>query len=123
MPRTILTVDDSATMRKMVSFVFKSLGHTVVEAEDGDVALPLVQQQNFDLIISDVNMPNLDGIEFTRRVRQLPGRGQVPILLLTTESDPAKKSEGKAAGATGWIVKPFTADQLKAVFAKLFPQG
>jgi two-component system, chemotaxis family, chemotaxis protein CheY len=123
MPRTILTVDDSATMRKMVSFVFKGLGHTVMEADDGDVGLNLVKQHPFDLIISDVNMPRLDGIEFTRQVRQLPGCSSVPILLLTTESDPAKKSLGKAAGATGWIVKPFTADQLKAVFTKLFPHG
>jgi two-component system, chemotaxis family, chemotaxis protein CheY len=123
MPRTILTVDDSATMRKMVSFVFKGLGHTVMEADDGDVGLNLVKQHSFDLIISDVNMPRLDGIEFTRQVRQIPGCSSVPILLLTTESDPAKKSLGKAAGATGWIVKPFTADQLKAVYAKLFPHG
>lgn len=121
MPKTILTVDDAATMRRMVSFTLKSAGHEILEAPDGDIALGVLQTRSVDLVITDVNMPNMSGIELTRRLRALPRFGRTPIILLTTESDPNKKAEGKAAGATGWIVKPFTQDQLLAIVAKLFP--
>lgn len=121
MGKKILTVDDAATMRKMVSFTLRGAGHETIEAPDGSVALRLLQSQPVDLVITDVNMPVMDGIELTRQLRALPSFGRIPILLLTTESDPAKKAAGKAAGATGWIVKPFSQEQLLAIIAKLFP--
>jgi two-component system chemotaxis response regulator CheY len=121
MPKTILTVDDAATMRKMVSFTLKSAGHEILEAADGAIALSVLQSRPVDLVITDVNMPNMGGIELTRRLRSLPRFGRTPIILLTTESDPNKKAEGRAAGATGWIVKPFTQEQLLAIVAKLIP--
>jgi two-component system chemotaxis response regulator CheY len=121
MPKTILTVDDAATMRKMVSFTLRAAGHEVLEAADGAVALNVLQTRSVDLVITDVHMPNMNGIELTRKLRTLPSFGRRPIILLTTESDPGKKAEGRAAGATGWIVKPFGQEQLLAVVAKLFP--
>jgi len=121
MGRTILTVDDAATMRKMVSFTLKAAGHEVLEAQDGVVALDVVRGRPVDLVITDVHMPNMNGIELTRQLRAHPGFGRTPILLLTTESDPGKKAEGRAAGATGWIVKPFSQDQLLAVVSKVLP--
>ncbi|EDY83587.1 hypothetical protein VDG1235_3214 [Verrucomicrobiia bacterium DG1235] len=119
--KRILTVDDAATMRKMVGFTLKSAGHQVLEAADGIEAFDTVQRNQVDLVITDVNMPRMDGIELTRRLRTLPAYRSVPIVLLTTESDPAKKSAGRAAGATGWIVKPFSQDQLLAVVSKVLP--
>lgn len=123
MARNIITVDDSSTIRRMVSFTFKGAGHQVFEAEDGVAGLAVLKSQPIDLIITDVNMPNMGGLEFTRQARTLPQYTATPIILLTTENDPAKKAEGKAAGATGWIVKPFTPEQLLAVLTKLFPNG
>jgi two-component system chemotaxis response regulator CheY len=93
----------------------------VLEAEDGVAALSLLGQRKVDLIITDVHMPRMDGIEFTRQARLLPGSRTTPILLLTTESDPTVKARGRAAGATGWIVKPFKQDELIAVVAKVLP--
>jgi two-component system chemotaxis response regulator CheY len=121
MKKTILTVDDAATMRKMVSFTLKAVGHEIVEAADGVDALTRIQSCSVDLVITDINMPNMNGIELTRRLRALPSFTKTPILLLTTESDPAKKAEGRAAGATGWIVKPFNQEQLLAIVAKVLP--
>ena len=121
MSKSIISVDDSSTMRRMVSFTLKAAGYDVIEASDGAEALNLLKSRTVDLVISDINMPNLDGLELTRRLRQLPGFIRTPILLLTTESDPTKKAEGRAAGATGWIVKPFNQDQLLAVVAKILP--
>jgi len=121
MGKTILTVDDAATMRKMVSFTLKAAGHEVFEAQDGAVALSLLQSRRVDLVITDVHMPNMNGLELTRQLRALPSFGRTPIILLTTESDPGKKAEGRAAGATGWIVKPFSQEQLLAIVARLFP--
>lgn len=121
MGKTILTVDDAATMRRMVSFTLKSAGHEVLEAPDGASALALLRTQRVDLIISDIHMPNMNGIDLTRQVRTMPQFRTTPILLLTTESDPGKKNEGRAAGATGWIVKPFSQEQLLAVVAKVLP--
>ncbi len=119
--KTIITVDDASTMRKMVGFTLKSAGHEVLEAADGVEAINKLKQRPVDLVITDVNMPNMDGIELTRQLRALPNFRATPIILLTTESDPNKKSQGKAAGATGWIVKPFNQDQLLAIVAKVLP--
>ena len=121
MGKTILTVDDARTMRQMVSFTLRGAGHEVLEAQDGAVALSVLQSRAVDLVLTDINMPNMNGIELTRALRALPSFGKTPIILLTTESDPAKKAEGRAAGATGWIVKPFSQDQLLAIVAKLLP--
>lgn len=119
MSKTILAVDDSASIRQMVSFTLHQAGHTVVEAVDGQDALAKLRQHPADLIVTDLNMPNMDGIELIRQVRAQPTGRFTPIILLTTESQPAKKLEARAAGATGWIVKPFTPEQLVAVIAKL----
>jgi len=121
MAKTIITVDDAATIRKMVSFTLRAAGHEVLEAQDGAIALNVLQSRAVDLVITDVNMPNMNGIELTRQLRALPSFRRTPVLLLTTESDPAKKAEGRAAGATGWIVKPFSQEQLLAIVARLLP--
>ncbi len=108
----ILAVDDSASMRQMVSFTLKGKGHEVTEAVDGADALSKAKSGSFDLVLSDVNMPNMDGISLVKELRKLPNFKFTPILMLTTESTGDKKQEGKAAGATGWIVKPFNPEQL-----------
>ena len=115
----ILVVDDSASMRQMVSFTLQSAGYEVCEADDGHTALPAAQQNGFDLVISDVNMPKMDGISLVKSLRGLPQFRFTPILLLTTESSPEKKAEGKNAGATGWIVKPFNPEQLLATVQRV----
>jgi len=117
--KRILTVDDSASVRQMVSFTLRKAGYEVVEAVDGKDGLTKVSSGKFDLIITDLNMPNMDGIEMITAVRKLPGYSFIPILMLTTESQSEKKDAGRKAGATGWIVKPFNADQLIAVVPKL----
>jgi two-component system chemotaxis response regulator CheY len=117
--RKILTVDDSASIRQMVSFTLTKAGYEVGEAVDGKDGLEKASQKSFDLIITDLNMPNMDGIEMMTAVRKLPGYGFTPILMLTTESQAEKKNAGRKAGATGWIVKPFNAGQLIAVVQKL----
>jgi two-component system chemotaxis response regulator CheY len=108
----ILAADDSASMRQMVTFTLKGAGFDVVEAVDGVDALAKAKSGSFDLVLSDVNMPNMDGIELVKNLRTLPNYKFTPILMLTTESGTNKKMEGKQAGATGWIVKPFNPDQL-----------
>lgn len=108
----ILAVDDSASMRQMVSFTLKGAGHDVVEASDGVEALNYAKGNGVDLVISDVNMPNMDGITLIGELRKLPTYKFTPLLMLTTESSGDKKMEGKNAGATGWIIKPFNPDQL-----------
>lgn len=115
----ILTADDSASMRQMVTFTLKGAGHEVIEAIDGKDALQKAQSAKADLVLTDVNMPNLDGIGLVKQLRNLPHYKFTPILLLTTESAPEKKQEGKAAGATGWLVKPFNPDQLLATVKKV----
>ncbi|MDH5324809.1 MAG: response regulator [Gammaproteobacteria bacterium] len=115
----ILAVDDSASMRQMVSFTLKGAGHTVTEASDGEEALGLAKSNKYDLVLSDVNMPKMDGISLTRELRNLPNFKYTPILMLTTESGTDKKQDGKSAGATGWIVKPFNPDQLLATVSKV----
>ncbi|MEJ2213179.1 MAG: response regulator [Gammaproteobacteria bacterium] len=116
---TILAVDDSASMRQMVSFTLKGAGYEVVEAVDGVDALSKAKQQAVNLVITDVNMPNMDGITLIAELRKLPSYKFTPLLMLTTESSPEKKQAGKAAGATGWIVKPFNPDQLLATVKKV----
>ena len=117
--KRILAVDDSASMRQMVSFTLKTAGFDVTEAKDGSEALAIAKQQDFDAVIADVNMPIMDGITLIRELRTLPSYKFTPLLMLTTESGLEKKVEGKAAGATGWIVKPFNPDQLLAVIKKV----
>jgi two-component system chemotaxis response regulator CheY len=117
--KTIMTVDDSVSMRQMVSLVLRGGGYEVTEAVDGLDALSKLHGQALDLFLTDVNMPGMDGIEFTRQVRAKAEYKFVPVILLTTESDPEKKQQGKAAGATAWIIKPFDPDQLLAVVKKV----
>lgn len=116
---SILAVDDSASMREMVSFTLKSAGFDVTEAEDGVDALSKANGSSFNLVLADVNMPNMDGITLIRELRSLPNYKFTPMLMLTTEAGADKKAEGKAAGATGWIVKPFNPDQLVATINKV----
>ena len=114
MGKVILTVDDSASVRGLVSFTLRAAGNEVVEAIDGFDALSKLSR-DIQLIITDLNMPRMDGIELIKQVRKGSTHKYVPILVLTTESQPAKKQEAKAAGATGWIVKPFRPEQLLSV--------
>jgi len=116
---SILAVDDSASMRQMVSFTLKGAGFEVVEAADGVEALSIAKGRSFNLVITDVNMPNMDGISLIKELRALPAFKFTPLLLLTTEASPEKKQAGKAAGATGWIVKPFNPDQLLSTVKKV----
>lgn len=116
--RTILAVDDSASVRQMVSFTLRSAGYAVVEAVDGKDAWEKLNAA-VQLVITDLNMPEVDGIELVRRIRSSHPHKFLPVVLLTTESQEEKKREGKAAGATGWIVKPFRPDQLLAVVRKV----
>jgi len=112
MPKTILTVDDAATMRKLIVFTLKGAGYEVLEAADGVAGLQVLSTRAADLIITDINMPQMGGIELTRNVRQMPQHRTTPILVITTESEPDVKARAKAVGATGWIVKPFQPAQL-----------
>lgn len=108
----ILAVDDSTSMRGMVAFTLRGAGHEVTEAENGQLALDIARGTSFELVLADVNMPVMDGIAMVRELRALDAYKGVPILMLTTESHTEKKMEGKAAGATGWLVKPFDPEQL-----------
>ena len=116
---TILAVDDSASMRQMVSFTLKGAGYNVIEAVDGADALNKAKAQAFDCVVTDVNMPNMDGIALIKELRNLPNYKFTPMLMLTTESGMDKKQAGKDAGATGWIVKPFNPDQLLKTIKKV----
>ena len=115
----ILAVDDSASMRGMVAFTLRGAGHEVSEAENGELGLGAARNERFDLVLADVNMPVMDGINMVRELRALDSYKGVPILMLTTESHADKKMEGKAAGATGWLVKPFDPDQLLATVKRV----
>lgn len=110
--RKILAADDSVSIRQMVSHTLKEAGYQVETANDGAEALLKAKAEHFDVIISDVNMPNMDGLEFVRQLRAVPQYKFTPILMLTTETSAEKKSLGKSAGATGWIVKPFNPETL-----------
>lgn len=119
MSNRILAVDDSASMRQMVAFTLKSAGFDVAEAEDGQAALDLAKTEKFKLVLADVNMPRMDGITLVKNLRTLADYKFTPLLMLTTESTPEKKMEGKAAGATGWLVKPFNPEQLVATVQRV----
>jgi len=118
MIKTILTVDDSTTVRQMVNFTLTGAGYNVVEAKDGLDALTKLNQPA-SMVLTDLNMPNMDGIGLIKRLRAHPAFKYVPIVVLTTESDTAKKQEARAAGATAWIVKPFRPEQLLGVVQKV----
>jgi two-component system, chemotaxis family, chemotaxis protein CheY len=119
MSKSIMTVDDSASVRQMVSFTLKQAGYEIREAADGKDALGQLNHAPVQMVITDLNMPNLDGIGLIRALRSMAAYKFIPIVMLTTESQDAKKQEGKAAGATGWIVKPFRPEQLLAVVKKV----
>ncbi len=119
---SILAVDDSPSMRKMVTFTLTAAGYQVIEAVDGQDALEKAQAQAVDLVLADQNMPRLDGIGLTRKLRELPRFKTTPILILTTESSDQMKQAGRAAGATGWLVKPFDPNRLIEVIKKLIPR-
>jgi two-component system chemotaxis response regulator CheY len=116
---TILTVDDTASMRQMISFTLNSVGHEVLQAADGKEALKLLQGKKVDMVIADINMPNMDGIALVKSLRERAEYKFIPILVLTTESREAKRQQGKVAGATGWIVKPFNPEQLLTIVKKV----
>jgi two-component system, chemotaxis family, chemotaxis protein CheY len=117
--KAILAVDDSSSVRQMVIFTLRNAGYQVVEAVDGQDGVNRASANRFDLIITDLNMPVMDGIQMITSLRKLRDYSFTPILMLTTESQQAKKDEGRKVGATGWIVKPFNSDQLVAVVRKL----
>ena len=119
MPKTALVVDDSNSMRQMVTFTLQTAGFTTIEGANGKEALTVSATTPVDLVITDLNMPEMDGITLIRELRTRPAFKFTPILLLTTESQETKKQEGKAAGATGWMVKPFNPDQLMSVVNKV----
>lgn len=119
MSKTIMTVDDSRSVRQLVAFTLKDAGYNIVEAEDGVDALAKIKIVPIHMLITDLNMPNMDGIQLIAKVRENPSYKFIPIVMLTTESQAEKKQAGKAAGATGWIVKPFNTPQLIAVVKKM----
>jgi two-component system chemotaxis response regulator CheY len=115
----ILTVDDSVAMRQMVEVTLTSAGYDVKQAQNGREALDIAETQSFDLVITDVNMPQMDGLTLVRNLRGLPNYKHVPLLVLTTENTPERKMEGREAGATGWLVKPFNPERLLATVSKV----
>jgi len=119
MAKRVLIVDDSASMRQLLSFTLEKAGFQVAQGVNGKDGLTKLDKAQPNLIISDLNMPEMDGIEFIRQLRTLPPFRLTPVLMLTTESDSSKKAQGKAAGATGWIIKPFQPEQLLQVIARV----
>ena len=119
MTRTALIVDDSSSIRAMLAFTLQRAGFAVVQADDGQSALALLDGRKLDLVITDLNMPRMDGMALIRHIRTQPSYRFVPTLMLTTVSAEDRKAEGKKTGATGWLVKPFDPDQLMAVIAKI----
>lgn len=119
MAKTILVVDDSASLRQVVSIALKGAGYDVIEACDGVDALSKLKGTRVNLVISDVNMPNMDGITFVKEMKKLPEFKFTPVIMLTTEGQESKKQEGQAAGAKAWVVKPFQPPQMLAAVAKL----
>ncbi|MGH6716172.1 MAG: response regulator [Bradyrhizobium sp.] len=116
---TVLTVDDSPSIRQMIKVTLEPAGHAIIEAGDGVQGLAKAQSNRPDLVITDLNMPQMNGMELIRALRKQPSLTGLPIVFLTTESNDALKQEAKSAGATGWITKPFKPEQLLAVVAKL----
>jgi two-component system chemotaxis response regulator CheY len=121
MAKIALVIDDSTTIRQMVAFTLREAGYVVVEAQHGKEALTQIGLHPINVVITDLNMPVMDGFAFIRAVRAMPVHKSLPILLLTTESQLSKIEEGKAAGATGWMVKPFQPEKLLQVLAKVVP--
>ncbi len=119
MSKTILTIDDSASVRQMVALTLSSAGYTVIEAGDGAEGYAKATSNRIDAVITDLNMPVMNGLDFIRKFRTHPSSTGVPIVFLTTESDEQMKAQARSAGATGWIVKPFKQDQLLAVVRKV----
>ncbi|HSW03993.1 response regulator [Aquabacterium sp.] len=119
MAKTILIVDDSASVRQVVSITLKQAGYDVIDAADGKEALTKLDGRKLHLVISDVNMPRLDGIGLLKQMKEMPAYKFTPVIMLTTEAGDAKKQEGRAAGAKAWVVKPFNPDQLLGAVAKL----
>lgn len=119
MAKSILTVDDSASIRQMVAFTLKGAGYTVVEAADGQEGLSKAKTENFALVLTDQNMPKMDGLTLIKTLRTLPSYKSTPILVLTTEASDTMKQQGRAAGATGWLVKPFDPQKLIEVVKKV----
>lgn len=119
MAKTVLTVDDSASIRQMVSFTLKSAGYDVVEAVDGMDGLDKARAKSFNLVLTDQNMPKMDGLSLIKSLRGMPSYRAVPILMLTTESSDTMKQQGRSAGATGWLVKPFDPQKLIEVVKKV----
>ena len=121
MGKRVMAVDDSATVRKVLKATLSAAGYEVVEAVDGADALEKLTENSVDMLVTDLNMPNVDGLNLIQEVRQKPGNRFMPIIMLTSESQPEKKNAGKAAGASGWIPKPFNPDQLLAVVRMVCP--
>ena len=119
--QSILAVDDSASMRQMVAFTLKSAGYNVVEAVDGQDAYEKANGRDFDLVLTDQNMPRMDGISLTKKLRENPKFKATPILILTTESSDQMKQAGRSAGATGWLVKPFSPEKLVELVQRVCP--
>jgi len=119
MGKTILIVDDSVSLRQVVAIALTNAGYDVVEACDGKDGLTKLDGRKFHLIISDVNMPNMDGITFLKAVKELPAYKFTPVIMLTTEAGEEKKKEGQAAGARAWVVKPFKPEQMLTAVSKL----
>lgn len=119
MPKTVMIIDDSATLRQVVSMTLKKAGYAPVEAHDGKDALSKLKGQKVHLIICDVNMPEMDGISFIKELKRLPDYRFTPLIMLTTESQEAKRMEGREAGAKAWIVKPFKPQQMLSAVEKL----
>lgn len=121
MTATVLAVDDSASIRQMVSMTLKQAGYNVVEASDGQDGLDKAKAKPVNLVLTDQNMPRMDGLSLVKALRGLPQYKTVPILMLTTESSDAMKAQGRAAGATGWLIKPFDPAKLLEVMKKVLP--
>lgn len=119
MAKTVLSVDDSSSIRQMVSFTLKGAGYEVIEAADGQEGLDKAKSKTVDMVLTDQNMPRMDGLTLIKSLRSMPAYKSVPILMLTTESGDAMKAQGKAAGATGWLVKPFDPQKLLEVTKKV----
>jgi len=119
MSKTVMIVDDSASVRQVVSIALKGAGYDVIEGADGKDALSKLTGQKVHLIISDVNMPNMGGIDFVKALKELPAYKFTPVIMLTTEAGEAKKSEGQSAGAKAWVVKPFQPAQMLTAVSKL----
>ena len=121
MAATVLTVDDSASIRQIVGMTLKQAGYNVVEAADGQEGLDKARSGAFNLVLTDQNMPRMDGLTLVKALRGLPNYKTVPILMLTTESGDEMKAQGRAAGATGWLTKPFDPAKLLEVMKKVLP--